>query len=114
MEWKSPLMQNQTSEQAKSVPQKLRLKLDAAQNVGVPISQCKQRQSLDRYTGYMALMSKCIVTEPSSFEEAMQEPRWVNAMMEEYDSIFRNNAWDIVPRPVGKLVVGSRWIYKVC
>ena len=34
-------------------------------------------------------------------------------MVEEYDSIFRNSAWEIVPRPVGKSVVGSRWIYKV-
>ena len=34
-------------------------------------------------------------------------------MVEEYDSIVRNSAWEIVPRPVGKLVVGSRWIYKV-
>ena len=30
-----------------------------------------------------------------------------------YDSIFKNSAWEIVPRPVDKLVVGSRWIYKV-
>ena len=52
----------------------------------------------------MALMSKCIVTEPSSFEEAVQEPTWVDAMVEEYDSIARNSAWEIVPRPVGKLV----------
>ena len=58
-------------------------------------------------------MSKCIVTEPSSFEEAVQEPTWVDAMVEEYDSIVRNNAWEIVPRPVGKSVVGSIWIYKV-
>ena len=34
-------------------------------------------------------------------------------MVEEYDSIFRNSAWDIVPRLVGKSVVGSKWIYKV-
>ena len=61
----------------------------------------------------MALMSKCIVTEPYSFEEEVQEPTWVDAMVEEYDSIFRNNACEIVPRPVGKSVVGSRWIYKV-
>ena len=43
----------------------------------------------------------------------MQQPIWVDAMVEEYDSIVRNNAWEVVPRPVGKLVVGSRWIYKV-
>ena len=47
------------------------LKLDAAQNVGVPTSQRRQRHSPDRFTGYMALMSKCIVTEPYSFEEAV-------------------------------------------
>ena len=88
-----------------------RLKLDAAQNVGVPTSQCRQRQSPDRFTGYMALMSKCIVTEPSSFEEVVQEPTWVDAMVEEYDSIVRNSAWEIVPRLVGKSIVGSRWIY---
>jgi hypothetical protein len=44
-----------------------RLRLDAAQNIGAPISQCRQRQSPDRFAGYMALMRKCIVTEPSSF-----------------------------------------------
>ena len=61
----------------------------------------------------MDLMSKCIVTEPSSFEEAVEDPAWVDAMVEEYDSIVRNNAWEIVPRPKGKSVVGLRWIYKV-
>ena len=61
----------------------------------------------------MALMTKCIMTKPSSFEEVVQEPIWVDAMVEEYNSIVRNSAWDIVPRPVGKSVVGSRWIYKV-
>ena len=90
-----------------------RLKLDAAQNVGVPTSQCRQRQSPDRFTRYMALMSKCIMTEPSSFEEAMEDPTWVDAMVEEYDSIVRNSAWEIVPRSEEKSVVGSRWIYKV-
>eukprot|EP00253_Pinus_taeda_P011212 PITA_11212 len=61
----------------------------------------------------MALMSKCVVTEPSSFEEAVEDPAWVDAMVEDYDSIVRNSAWEIVPRPEGKSVVGSRWIYKV-
>jgi hypothetical protein len=34
-------------------------------------------------------------------------------MVEEYDSIAKNSAWEIVPTPVDKSVVGSRWIYKV-
>ena len=61
----------------------------------------------------MALMSKCIMKETSYFEEVVQEPTWGDAMVEEYDSIVRNSAWEIVPRPVGKSVVDSKWIYKV-
>ena len=34
-------------------------------------------------------------------------------MVEEYDSIINNSAWEVVPRPVEKSVVGSGWIYKV-
>ena len=34
-------------------------------------------------------------------------------MTEEYHSILKNDVWDIVPRPKRKLVVTSRWIYKI-
>eukprot|EP00253_Pinus_taeda_P029909 PITA_29909 len=90
-----------------------RLAQDAEKVVRPPTTRRRQRQSPDRYTGCMALVRKCVVTEPSSFEEAVENPAWVDAMVEEYDSIVRNSAWEIVPRPEGKLVVCSRWIYKV-
>eukprot|EP00253_Pinus_taeda_P004398 PITA_04398 len=61
----------------------------------------------------MALVRKCVMTEPFSFEDVVEDPTWVDAMVEEYDSIVRNSAWETVPRLEGKLVVGSRWIYKV-
>jgi hypothetical protein len=34
-------------------------------------------------------------------------------MQEEYDSIMWNNVWEVVPRPEGKSVVTSRWLYKI-
>jgi len=61
----------------------------------------------------MALMGKCIVTEPSSFKEEVQQLVWVDALVEEYDSIVRNNVWDVVLRPEDKLMVSSHWLYKV-
>ena len=61
-----------------------RLKLDVAHNVGGPTSQRRQRQSPNRFTGYMALMSKCIMIEPSSFEEEVQDPTWVDAVSHQY------------------------------
>ena len=64
---------------------------DARENVGAPTSQRRQRRSPERYARYMALMGKCVVTEPSSFKEAVQQPIWVDAMVEEYDSIILNS-----------------------
>eukprot|EP00253_Pinus_taeda_P006869 PITA_06869 len=61
----------------------------------------------------MALVGECVETEPSSFQEAVQQPIWVDAMVEEYDSIVWNNVWDVVPRPENKSVVSSCWLYKV-
>ena len=61
----------------------------------------------------MALMTKLINSEPYSFEEAAQHDVWQEAMVEEYDSIMKNQVWEVVSRPQGKKVVGSRWIYKV-
>jgi hypothetical protein len=43
----------------------------------------------------------------------VQDPTWVDAMVEDYDSIVKNSAWEIFPRPIDKSMVGSRWIYKV-
>jgi hypothetical protein len=43
----------------------------------------------------------------------VKDPTWLDAMVEEYDSIVKNSAWEIVPRLIDKSVVGSRWIYKV-
>jgi len=61
----------------------------------------------------MALMGESLEIEPSSFEEAMQQLVWVDAMVEEYDSIIRSIISKVVPRPTDKSMVGSRWIYKL-
>ena len=61
----------------------------------------------------MAPMRDFINSEPSNFEEDAQNDVWKEAMVEEYDSIMKNQVWEVLPRPEGKKVVGSRWIYKV-
>eukprot|EP00253_Pinus_taeda_P033051 PITA_33051 len=61
----------------------------------------------------MALVGECIKTEPSSFQEVVQQPVWVDAIVEEYDSIVWKSVWDVVPRLENKSVVSSRWLYKV-
>ena len=39
--------------------------------------------------------------------------QWKDAMIEEYQLIMKNDVWDVVPRPEGKSVVTSKWIYKI-
>jgi hypothetical protein len=58
-------------------------------------------------------MSHIIDTEPSCHGEAAGQQVWQDAMTEEYQSIMKNDVWDIVPRPKGKSVVTSKWIYKI-
>jgi hypothetical protein len=56
----------------------------------------------------------------SKFQEFKTEAKnltdkkeWKEAMMEEYQSIMKNDVWEIVPRPEGKSVVTSKWVYKI-
>jgi hypothetical protein len=58
-------------------------------------------------------MTHVIDSEPSCHREASGEQVWKDAMTEEYQSILKNDVWDIVPRPEGKYVVTSKWIYKI-
>ena len=36
----------------------------------------------------------------------------MDAVIEEHQSILKNEVWDVVPRPKDKLVVSSKWIFK--
>ena len=58
-------------------------------------------------------MTDIIETEPSSHEEASTQSVWRESMMEEYASIMKNDVWEVVPRPEGKSMVTSRWLYKI-
>ena len=62
---------------------------------------------------YSGLMSQLISAEASSYEEAASRQVWVDAMIEEYSSIMKNDVWEVVPRPTGKSMVTSRWLYKI-
>jgi hypothetical protein len=66
-----------------------------------------------KFSGYVAQMSHIIDVEPSSYEEAAGQSVWRDAMMEEYQSIMKNDVWDVVLRPKGKSVVTSKWIYNI-
>ena len=58
-------------------------------------------------------MSTIVQSEPCTFEEAAKHQVWKDAMNEEYESIMKNDVWDVVPRPKDKSLVTSKWLYKI-
>jgi hypothetical protein len=60
------------------------------------------------FSSYMALMCNLLDEEPTCFEEAIQKKEWADAMTEEYQSIIKNDVWEIVPRSKSKDVVSSQ------
>ena len=54
--------------------------------------------------------------EPTCAKEALcgrDSFLWLEAMQEEINCLLKNDAWEIVPRPKEKNVVGSRWVFKI-
>jgi hypothetical protein len=51
--------------------------------------------------------------EPTCFEEAIEKKEWADAMTEEYQSIIKNDVWEIVPRPKSKDLVSSKWLFRI-
>lgn len=58
-------------------------------------------------------MSTTIQAKPSSFEDVVKEKVWKDDMDEQYESIVINDVWDVVPRPNGKSIVTSKWIFNI-
>jgi hypothetical protein len=65
------------------------------------------------FSSYTALMCNLLDEEPTCFEEAIQKKEWADAMTEEYQSIIKNDLWEIVPIPKSKDVVSSKWLFKI-
>jgi hypothetical protein len=65
------------------------------------------------FSSYTDLMCNLPDEEPTCFEEAIKKKEWADAIIEEYQSIIKNDVWEIVPRPKSKDVVSSKWLFKI-
>jgi len=34
-------------------------------------------------------------------------------MQEEIEALHKNNFWDFVPLPQGRMAIGNKWVYKI-
>ena len=56
-------------------------------------------------------LSSCQVH--TSVEEAMNDPRWVQAMKEEMEALLKNKTWILVNLPKGQKTVGCKWVFSI-
>ncbi|GKB95546.1 ribonuclease H-like domain-containing protein, partial [Tanacetum coccineum] len=79
------------------------------------------RYGLEKYVYYNKLSKRNLcfyttlnkTTEPKTFQEASQNPKWIEAMNIEMEALFRNNTYVLVDLPPGRKAIGCKWLWKI-
>ncbi|KAI3728074.1 hypothetical protein L6452_16702 [Arctium lappa] len=81
------------------------------QIIGDPASSVSTRSKV-------ASSNECLFTcflsklEPTKISEALADPDWIIAMQEELNQFKALKVWRLVPKPRGKSIIGTKWIFK--
>nr|GEV23264.1 hypothetical protein [Tanacetum cinerariifolium] len=81
----------------------------------------KVKYGINKYVDYLTLSSDNYsfvknlnkTYEPKSYKEEASDPRWIEAMNSEMETLIRNMTWVITEFPSGRKPIGSKWIFKV-
>ncbi|CAL2225705.1 unnamed protein product [Prunus armeniaca] len=83
--------------------------------------KAKGKYLINNYISLNRLSESCVhyvkqladISVPNSVTEALEDPKWKEAMNEEMRALQKNVTWELVPLSHGKKIVGCRWIYTV-
>jgi hypothetical protein len=50
---------------------------------------------------------------PNTVQEALGNPKWNQAIIEEMAALQKNETWELMPLPEGKKAVGCKWIFSI-
>ncbi|KAI3797236.1 hypothetical protein L1987_32491 [Smallanthus sonchifolius] len=56
--------------------------------------------------------SKIISPLPSSYQRALSDPHWKQAMTNEFKALQDNGTWELVPRPESSPVIRCMWLFR--
>ena len=92
----------------------------------IPIALKKRQRSctqhpISKFLGYSHLSTpmQALVTHlskaeiPKSVDEALQNPEWKVAVIEEMNALKKSGTWEVVDQSKGKSSVGWRWVFTI-
>ena len=53
------------------------------------------------------------IVEPTCFATTVKDSNWRAAMNFEFDSLLKNQTWDLVPPHTARNVIGCKWVFLV-
>ncbi|GKV16510.1 hypothetical protein SLEP1_g27143 [Rubroshorea leprosula] len=75
-----------------------------------------QRYGYTNYVAYALLVIEPVEAEdPNTYREAItskESPYWLAAMIEEIESLHKNQTWKLVMPPKGQRIVGCKWVFR--
>ncbi|KAI3719139.1 hypothetical protein L6452_20033 [Arctium lappa] len=82
----------------------------ASQIIGDPSKSVQTRSASINWCMHDSFLSKI---EPTRVSEALADPDWVVSMQEELNQFDALQVWRLVPKPKGKTIIGTKWIFKI-
>ncbi|KAJ9545670.1 hypothetical protein OSB04_025377 [Centaurea solstitialis] len=79
------------------------------QIIGDPNAPVQTRSATANECLFAAFFSN---VEPLKVVDALADPDWFIAMQEEINQFVRLKVWRLVPRPEGKSIIDTKWIFK--
>ncbi|GJX94314.1 ribonuclease H-like domain-containing protein, partial [Tanacetum coccineum] len=52
-------------------------------------------------------------SEPSSYEEALKDVNWINALNDEMHALYENTTWFMTDLPIGRKPTGCKWDFRI-
>ncbi|KAI3769092.1 hypothetical protein L6452_00189 [Arctium lappa] len=81
-----------------------------SQIIGDPSKPVQTRSASMNMCMYDSFLSKF---EPTRVSEALADPEWVISMQEELNQFDALQVWRLVPKPQGKTIIGTKWVFKI-
>jgi transposase InsO family protein len=72
----------------------------------------RTRAPSSRLKDFWTMVSE-LMEEPLTYDEAIKDEGWSEAMNKEIESIIKNQTWEVVDRPADKVPITGMWIYKI-